>query len=458
MNRTERAARNGTRNGNRNGGGTERDPRRAIRKLNLLGIATTLILVGGVGGWAATTHLTGAVIAGGTLVVESNVKKVQHNTGGYVGEILVREGSEVREGQVMIRLDDTLTRATLGIVQAHLDQFLAKEGRLIAERDGGEQLAFAETLLARLPDAKVQRAIAGERKLFESRRTVSDGKRSQLRERIAQTENEIRGLTAQQEAKASEIGFIEEELKGVNALFKLNLVTIVRYMALQRDQARLQGERGQFVADIARARGKIAEIELQIIQLDQDFRTEVLKDLREAEARIAELQERVNAAQDELRHADIRAPQNGIVHQLAVHTVGGVVGKGETLLLVVPRQDALIIEAKVAPTDIDQVAIGAPVRVRVMAGNRRTAPQLEGVVTIVSADLTREPPSAGGVQQQTYYIVRIALAENEVKRLGELQLVPGMQVETYIRTTDRTPLDYLLKPLEEQIARTFRER
>jgi HlyD family secretion protein len=458
MNGTERATRNGNRNGNRNAGGTERDPRRAIRKLNLVGIAAILISVGGVGGWAATTHLAGAVIASGTLVVESNVKKVQHNTGGYVGEILVREGSEITEGQVLIRLDDTLTRATLGIVQSQLDQFLAKEGRLIAERDGEDQITFAETLLARLQDAKVQRAIAGERKLFESRRSVSDGKRSQLRERIAQTENEIRGLTAQQEAKASEIGFIAEELKGVADLFKLNLVTIVRYMALQRDQARLQGERGQFMADIARARGKIAETELQIIQLDHDFRTEVLRDLREAEARIAELQERVNAAQDELRHADIRAPQNGIVHQLAVHTVGGVIGKGETLMLVVPRQDALIIEAKVSPTDIDQIAVGAPVRVRVMAGNRRTAPQLEGVVTIVSADLTREQPSAGGGEQKAYYIVRIALAQNEVKRLGELQLVPGMPVETYIRTTDRTPLDYLLKPLEEQIARTFRER
>jgi HlyD family secretion protein len=438
----------------------ERDPRRGIRKLNLIGIAAILLSVGGVGGWAATTHLAGAVIASGTLVVESNVKKVQHNSGGYVGEILVKEGSEVREGQVIIRLDDTLTRATLGIVQSQLDQFAARQGRLMAERDGADSIELNDNLLARQQDMMVASAIAGEHKLFEARRSARAGQRSQLRERIAQTENEVRGLTAQQEAKGAEIGFIGEELKGVSQLFKQNLVTIVRYMALQRDQARLEGERGQFIADIARARGKIAETELQIIQLDQDFRTEVLRDLREAEARIAELQERVNAAVDELRRVDIRAPQTGFVHQLAVHTVGGVVGKGETLLLIVPRQDALIIEAKVAPTDIDQVAVGAPVRVRVMAGNRRTAPELEGVVTIVSPDLTREQQAsaAGPVTQQAYYLVRIALPESEVKRLGELQLVPGMQVETYIRTTDRTPLDYLLKPLEEQIARTFRER
>ena len=439
---------------------TVRDPRRGIRRLNLVGIAAILISIGGVGGWAATTHLAGAVIAGGTLVVESNVKKVQHNSGGYVGEILVKEGAEVHEGQVIIRLDDTLTRATLGIVQSQLDQFAARQSRLIAERDGAEEIDFSEALIARRQDAMVDGAMAGERKLFEARRSARAGQRSQLRERIAQTENEIRGLTAQQEAKTAEIGFIGEELKGVAQLYKQNLVTIVRYMALQRDQARLQGERGQFTADIARARGKIAETELQIFQLDQDFRTEVLRDLREAEARVAELQERVNAAQDELRRVDIRAPQTGFVHQLAVHTVGGVVGKGDTLLLVVPRQDTLIIEAKVAPTDIDQVAIGAPVRVRVMAGNRRTTPELEGKVTTVSADLTREQQAGTGgtVAQQVYYGVRISLHESELKRLGDLQLVPGMQVETYIRTTDRTPLDYLLKPLEEQIARTFRER
>jgi HlyD family secretion protein len=439
---------------------TERDPRRGIRRLNMVGITAILLSLGGVGGWAATTHLAGAVIAGGTLVVESNVKKVQHNAGGYVGEILIKEGAEVQEGQVIIRLDDTLTRATLGIVQSQLDQFIARQGRLTAERDGADEIEFHESLITRKQDPIVEGAMAGERKLFEARRSARSGQRSQLRERVAQTENEIRGLTAQQEAKGAEIGFIGEELKGVAQLYKQNLVTIVRFMALQRDQARLQGERGQFVADIARARGKIAETELQIIQLDQDFRTEVLRDAREAEARIAELQERVNAAQDELRRVDIRAPQTGIVHQLAVHTVGGVVGKGETLMLVVPRQDTLIIEAKVAPTDIDQVAVGAPVRVRVMAGNRRTAPELEGVVTTVSADLTREQQgnAAGAVGQQVYYVVRISLPETEVKRLGDLQLVPGMQVETFIKTTDRTPLDYLLKPLEEQITRTFRER
>ena len=435
----------------------QRDPRQAIRRLNRIGLAAIALAVGGVGSWAAATHLSGAVIAGGTVVVESNVKRVQHASGGIVGEIFVEEGEEVEAGQILVRLDDTLTRATLGIVQPQLDQFLARRARLMAERDGADAIAFPNEFLSRQGDESVASAIAGERRLFESRRQARLGQRSQLRERIAQTENEVRGLAAQQAAKEKEIKFIEDELTGVVDLFKKNLVTIVRYMALQRDQAKLQGERGQFVAEIARAKGKIAETELQILQLDQDFRTEVLKDLRETEARIAELQERLTAAKDELRRIDIRAPQAGFVHQLAVHTVGGVIAKGETIMQIVPRTDALVVEAKVAPQDIDQVEIGAEVRIRVLAGNRRTTPDLEGFVSRVGADLTREPAGQNGAGQ-AYYLVQINLRPGEAKRLGDLRLMPGMPTEVFIRTQDRTPLDYLLKPLQEQIARTFRER
>jgi len=228
---------------------------------------------------------------------------------------------------------------------------------------------------------------------------------------------------------------------------------------LQRDQARLQGERGQLIADIARSRGKIAETELQILQLDQDFRTDVLKDLRETQAKIAELQERANAAADELRRIDIRAPQAGIVYQLQVHTIGGVIGKGDTVMQIAPRADALLVEAKIAPQDIDQIAVGASVRVRIEAGNRRMTPDLEGKVTVLSPDITHESETTPkGIQSQQYYVARVALAEEDLNSIGDLHLVPGMPADVYIRTEDRTPLDYLLKPLHEQIARTFRER
>lgn len=433
------------------------DPIASIRRLNLIGFTTVALALGGVGGWAATTHIAGAVIAPGTIVVETNVKKVQHNTGGIVGEIFVREGGHVEGGQVVVRLDPTLPRATLGIVQSQLDVFQAREARLTAERDQTPDVTFSAALLARRSDPTVETAILGETTLFEARRTARANQRSQLRERIAQIENEIKGLGAQQEAKEKEIKFIGEELAGVQGLYTKNLVTIVRYNALQRDQARLQGERGQLIAEVSRARGRIAETEIQIIQLDQDFRTEVLRDLREAQSKIAELQERVNAAEDELKRIDIRAPLTGTVHQLAVHTVGGVVQRGETLMLIVPQSDTLIIEAKVSPTDVDQVHVGSLVHIRVAAGNRRTMQDIEGRVVTVSADQTREQVPGQPVQA-TYYLVRVTISPDQKHKLGNLSLLAGMQTEVYIRTENRTPLDYLIKPLTEQFARTFRER
>ena len=228
-------------------------------------------------------------------------------------------------------------------------------------------------------------------------------------------------------------------------------------MTLQRDKARLEGERGQYIADIARAQGKISETELQILQLDQDFRSDVLKDLRETQGKVAEFTERVTAAEDQLGRVDIRAPQAGTVLQLTVHTVGGVIKAGETIMEIVPSGDALVIEAKVAPQDIDQVAVGAQAAVRIMAGEHRTMQDIIGVLTRVSADLTRDR-TQGEQTGQAYYLVRVSLPKEELRRLHGLRLVPGMPAEVFIQTYDRTPLQYLLKPLRDQVARTFRER
>jgi HlyD family secretion protein len=436
-----------------------RSPRSVIRKLNLVGCTAMVVALGGVGDWASTTEIAGAVIASGSVVVESNVKKVQHLNGGIVGEILVKEGSEVEADQVLLRLDDTLTRATLGVVQSQLDLYVAREARLLAERDGLANIVSTADSVASPKREVAEAAIVEERRLFQSRRDGLEGQRAQLRERIAQTGEEIRGLAAQQQSKDREIDYVGEELSSVAELYNKNLVSLARLKQLQRDQARLQGESGQLIAEIARSRGKIAETELQILQLDQDFRTDVLKDLRETQAKVAELQERANAAADELKHTDIRAPQAGIVYQLQIHTIGGVIGKGETVMQIAPRADPLIVEAKLAPQDIDQVEVGAEVRIRVDAGNRRTTPDLGGKVTVVSPDLTHDQSSTPrGVPSQQYYLARVAVSESDIKAVGDLQLVPGMPVEVYIRTQDRTPLDYLLKPLHEQIARTFRER
>ena len=432
----------------------EQDPNRAIRRLNRAGFAVIVLLVGGVGGWAVISELQGAVIALGTLVVESNSKKVQHPTGGIVGEILVKEGSHVEAGQIVMRLDDTVTRATLGMVQSQLDELKAREARLLAEREGDETVTFAVELVSRSRETGVAAAITGEKRLFASRTQVRTGQRAQLRERISQSNEEITGLIAQQEAKKREIKFVAEELVGVSHLYKQNLISIQRIMALKRDQARLEGERGQLIAGIARARAKITETELQIFQLDDDFSSQVLKDLRETQGKIAELSERKTAAQDQLKRIDIRAPQSGIVNQLSVHTVGGVIASGETVMQIVPVTDKLLVEAKVAPHDIDQVTPNAMTTVRIMAGNQRTITDMMGQVTYIGADLTREKEQPN----QAYYLVRASIQEDQVRRLEGLKLVPGMPAEIFIQTQERTPLQYLLKPLREQISRTFRER
>ena len=429
------------------------DPRSAIRKHTLKGFAVIVVMIGGVGGWAATSQLSGAVIAPGSIVVESNVKKVQHPTGGIVGEIMVRDGSEVVADQIVMRLDDTITKSTLGIVRSQLAELTAREARLLAERDWADVIEFPDELTRRVRDPSVKAAIAGEEKLFKSRRGMRNGQKAQFRERKAQTNEEIVGLSAQRAGKESEAILIAEELVGVAELYKKNLIPIIRYMQLRRDQARIEGERGQLTADMARALIRISETELQILQIDLVFYADLLKDLRETQGKIAELRERVTAAEDQLKRIDIRAPQSGFVHQLAVHTVGGVIANGEVLMLIVPQSDDLVVEARVAPQDIDQLAVGARTVLRIMAGNQRTTPDVTGVLTRIAADLTKEQQT-----NQSYYTVRIALDAKQVRRLGDLKLVPGMPAEAFIQTQDRTPLQYLLQPLHEQIAKTFRER
>jgi HlyD family secretion protein len=254
-------------------------------------------------------------------------------------------------------------------------------------------------------------------------------------------------------AKKREIELIGQELEGVRELWRKNLVQIQRVTALERDAARLEGERGHLIAATAQSKGKISEIELQIIQIDQELRSEVAKELREVQAKIAELVERKIAAEDQLKRIDIRAPQDGVVHQLTVHTVGGVITAGEAMMVIVPEADNLTVEAKLNPQDIDQVHAGQNAALRFSTFNQRTTPELTGVVTRVSADLTTDQRTG-----MSYYTVRISIPENEVARLGGLKLLPGMPLEAFIQTGERTVLSYLTKPFTDQAARAFRGR
>jgi HlyD family secretion protein len=417
------------------------------------GCALVAGLIGGVGGWAATSEIAGAVVAAGSLVVDSNVKKVQHPTGGVVGEIRSRDGDQVRAGEVVIRLDDTITRANLAIVIKQLDELQARKARLEAERDAAERIDFPGTLMARQAEADVARVVAGEHKLFELRRAARIGQKAQLRQRIAQLEEEVGGLAAQAAAKEQEIMLIERELKGARELWSKNLMPITKLTQLEREATRLQGERAQLIATGAQAKGKIAETELQIIQIDRDLASEVGRELREIDARIGEFIERKVAAEDQLKRIDIRAPQDGAVHQSTIHTVGGVVTAGETIMMIVPVTDTLTVEAKVAPQDIDQLRLEQTAFLRFTTFNQRTTPEINGVVTRIGADAT--------VDQRTgasYYTVRIGLSREEIARLGEAKLIPGMPVEVFIQTGHRKVLSYLTKPLHDQITRAFRER
>ena len=431
------------------------DPYRpAIRRYLLGGLAIGALLVGGVGGWASTTDIAGAVVASGSLVVESSVKKVQHPTGGVVGQVNVRDGDKVEAGQVVMRLDETQMRANLAIVTGALDELAARGARDEAERDGLDRVTFPADLVRRAgTDPVVARLVEGEARLFRIRFDGRAGQKAQLRERVGQLDEEIRGLSGQASAKEREIAFIKQELEGVRELWRKNLIQLPRLTALERDAVRIEGEFGALTAQVAQAKGKKAEIQLQILQIDQDLRTEVGKDLSEIRGKVSELTEKRVAAEDSLRRIDIRAPQAGTVHQLAVHTVGGVVTPGEPIMLIVPNADLLTAEVKIQPQDIDQLRPGQRAVIRFPAFNQRTTPEFYGTVRTVSADTTADQKT--GI---TFYTVRVTLPEQEIAKAGELRLVPGMPVETYIRTSDRTVISYLTKPLADQITKAWRER
>ena len=434
-------------------GVTAKGPKHSIRLHLIVGLAVVVVLAGGLGGWASTAQISGALIAPGSVVVDSNVKKVQHPTGGVVGEVRVRDGDLVKAGDVVVRLDDTVTKAGLAIVTKNLNGLWARAARLEAEQQGVAKINFPSMLLDHTDDPDVKAVMASESKLFEVRSTGRIGQKAQLRERVAQLNEEIAGLTAQETAKSHEIELVQKELVGVRQLYEQHLVQMSRLTTLERDAARLEGERAQFIASRAQAKGKITETELQIIQVDKDLVSDVSKDLRETNDKIGEFVERKVTAEDQLRRIDIRAPQDGMVLQSTVHTVGGVISAGDAIMMIVPQADNLSVEAKVNPQDIDQLQIGQKTLLRLSAFNQRTTPELNGVVSRVSPDTTTDQRTG-----QSYYTIRVSMPPEEIARLGDVKLIPGMPVEAFVQTGDRTMLSYLAKPLHDQLMRAFREK
>ncbi len=433
------------------------DRRWGIEHYVRTGAVLCAVLVFGLGGWAMVADISSAVIASGTLSVETSPKKVQHPTGGIVGEILVREGDAVKEGDVVARLDDTMARANLAIVERQLDALQGRAARLDAEKIDGAEPSFPAALIARASgDADMRKIIDDERRLFETRRAGLAGLKSQLAERILQTREEISGLSEQLAARGREITLIQAELEGVESLYKQNLVGISRRNMLERDTIRLGGEYGSLRAAIAQAKGRIAESELQIIRSEQEFRGEALRDLRETESRIAELLERRIAALDQLNRVDIRAPQTGVVHQRNINTVGGVVGAGELLMQIVPVSEDLVIEVRMSPIDRDQIHEGQTATVRFPALNQRITPEVTGILERISADVTHD--QTPGMPPQSFYSGRIRLPASEAAKLGSHRLRPGMPAEAYIQSDSRSAMSYFIRPITDNFARAFRER
>ena len=423
----------------------------SLRRHLYVAFGVIILLFGGLGAAAAAIKIKGAVIATGRIVVETNIKRVQHQEGGIVREIHVREGQTVSAGDLLVRIDDTLPRTNLTIIQKRLYELWSQEARLTAERDGRTEFDPASLAVASLV-REFDAIQEGQRTLLSARLTSRNVHKAQLAEQIKQYEEQITGLVVQRDAKAEEIRLIRRELGDLKSLLDKGLIEKSRLTALMREKARLEGERGRFISEIAQSAQAISERKVQVLQIDEDMRAEVVEQLQAVRAEIAELEEQRVAAKEQLSRSEVRAPRAGIVHQLAVHTVGGVVASGEDLMAIVPQEDMLVIEAQVAPTDIDQMSISQEAIIRLPGLDQRSTPELKAKVLNVSADLMQDP--ATGL---SYYRARLALPDEEIARLDGKPLVPGMPVEAFVQSEARSILSYLVKPLSDHLAHAFRE-
>ena len=364
----------------------------------------------------------------------------------------MQEGQEVSVGETVIWMDDTSARASFAAIEKNIIQLRARQARLEAERDGAIDIAVPQSLEDRPQSQATLTAMAGERQLFADRRASRDGQKARLREQISQLREQIGGLGIQKQANLRQAMLIENELAIQRKLFDKGLTSLNRVSTLDRSSARLEGERGELIGSIASTKSKIAEIDLQLLQIDQDLRTEVATELRDVGNRLAALAEDEVTARDRLTHANIKAPIAGVVHLLSVHTVGGVIAPGETLMEIVPKKSVLTVEARISPQDIDQITIGQTATLRLTAFNRNTTPELTGSVIRISADLETDQTT-----KSNFYRAAIEISEATIRGLPQgLTLRPGMPVETFITTRERTALSYFLKPLRDHANHAFR--
>ena len=414
-----------------------------------------LILVSffGLGTWAALAPLSSAAIAPGWVAVESSHRVIQHLEGGIIKEIQVKDGSVVKEGDVLLRMDNTRTLAQLEIYQSDFDLNQAVETRLLAERDGTKALTFSPELLERAKNPAVAAILNGQRSMFEARRSALDGQKAILDQRIAQYKQQIVGLKALEFSKREQARYIKDELDGLVGLMNQGIVPKTRVLALQREASRLEGERGDHISAIARSEQGIGEARLQILQIDKGRQEEVTRELRDVQAKLAELKQKMIAATDSQDRIEIKAPVTGIVMNLNYHTIGGVIAPGAAIMEIIPNDDTMIIECQISPMDIDSIHVKDEVSLHVSVVDTRLTPVIYGILESISPDRVVDQKSGA-----SYYKGRITITKEQRDRLGGVQLRNGMQVEAFISRGEQTVLKYALKPLIDSLARSFREK
>ncbi|MGJ8545921.1 MAG: HlyD family type I secretion periplasmic adaptor subunit [Sulfitobacter sp.] len=426
----------------------------SARRHLLLGFFALFLLVAGFGGWAVMAQIDGAIIASGRIEVERNRQVVQHDTGGIVAQINVDDGDVVAAGDVLIRLDGQRLLSQMSIIEGQLYELVARRGRLEAERDGRAQISFEQELLDVMAEnADLQELVGGQRNLFEARHISVEQSIEQLGKQRSQIANQIDGIDSQNSALATQLELIEQELVSKRDLLAKGLGQLGPVLALDREKARLSGQIGELTASKAQAQGRMTEIDLEVLNLRTRFREEAITQLRDLRSQELELREQRRAAQAQIDRLEIRAPVSGIVYALEVQTPRSVVRAAEPLMYLVPQDRPLVIAARVETIHIDQIDLGQQVNLRFSALDQRSTPELLGQVVLISAD-TLEDAATG----LSYYRAEITLNPGEFEKLPEGSvLVPGMPVEAFIRTGERSPLAYLIKPMADYFARAFRE-
>ncbi len=419
-----------------------------------IGLFGLLILLGGFGTWAVMANIAGAVVSSGRIEVDRNRQVVQHADGGVVAELLVEEGDFVEKGAVLIRLDSSVLRSQLVVTEGQLFELMARRGRLEAERDGADAPVFdPELLQAAKSNKDVAGLIAGQERLFHAKRESTAREVEQLQKQRSQIGNQIDGIDAQQNSLRRQLVLIEQELANQKILLDKGLAQASTVLNLEREEAQLDGKIGELIANKARSEGRITEIDIQIIKMAAKQREEAITRLRDLRYRELELAENRRSMKEKLQRLDITAPVSGVVYGLKVHTPRSVIRAAEPVLYLVPQDRPLIIAARVNPIDIDKVFVGQAVELRFPSLDQRRTPQLIGTVVKISADAFEDANA-----KVSYYRAEIVLNDGEMNKLPKgTVLIPGMPAQAFIRTRDRSPIAYLVKPLTDYFTKAFRE-